>query len=116
MDERSMMSQVSWRNSLIPSTIFNEGSDPIECTNHSTDAKVVCKAKGRAITFLNPKRRPVTRYLIDDCARLRTSLSQSNTKLCDFLVVDSRCDEHYVELKGKHVEHALRQLEATIPQ
>jgi len=89
---------------------------PIECTSQSSGAKIVCNAKGRMITFLNPKRRRVVRYLIDDCAELRASLENSACKLCDFLVVDWRREEHYVELKGRNVEHALKQLKATIPQ
>jgi hypothetical protein len=89
---------------------------PRECTVSQSGKEIVCAEKGRKITFLNPNQRTVGKHTIDGCQRLRTFLSDANCKLCDFLVVDWRCEEHYVELKGKNVEHALRQLQSTIIQ
>jgi hypothetical protein len=46
---------------------------------------------------------------IDDCVPIQGPA-------CDYLVVASDGREHFVELKGKNVEHAIKQLESTIPQ
>ena len=88
---------------------------PQECRGESGRV-IVCAEKGRKMTFLNPNQRDVRRYSIDGCRELRAILADANCKLCDFLVVDWRSEEHYVELKGKNVEHALLQLESTILQ
>ena len=78
--------------------------------------EIVCAEKGRRITFLNPNQKVVWKHTIDGCQQLRASLPDANCRLCDFLVVDWRSKEHYVELKGKNVEHALHQLRSTISQ
>ena len=90
-------------------------SIPPECAQRNTGAEIVCAEKGRKIRFFNPDKREVIRYVIDGCAKLRVLLG-SSCKLCDYLVVDWRYEEHYVELKGANVEHALCQLESTIPR
>jgi hypothetical protein len=89
---------------------------PKKCTSGSNNAKIVCSEKGRKITFLNPDRKPISKHIIDNCAELRAILEDARCKLCDFLVVDWRKEEHFVEIKGKNVEHALKQLASTIPQ
>jgi hypothetical protein len=89
---------------------------PKECTKNHRGKEIVCAEKGRKMIFLNPNQRVVGKHIIDGCQRLRAFLSDANCKLCDFLVVDWRSEEHYVELKGSNVEHALRQLESTILQ
>lgn len=89
---------------------------PQECTQRNTGAEIVCAERGRKISFLNPNKREVFRHVIDRCEKLRASLGHPACKLCDYLVVDCRSEEHYVELKGANVEHALSQLESTIPQ
>jgi hypothetical protein len=89
---------------------------PRECTVTQSSPEIVCAEKGRKIIFLNPSKKVVRKHTIDGCQRLRAFLSDSNCKLCDFLVVDWRSEEHYVELKGKNVEHALLQLQSTISQ
>ena len=44
-------------------------------------------------------------------------LEDPRCKLCDYVVVvESRREQHYVELKGKHVQDALEQLASTIRQ
>ncbi len=78
--------------------------------------RIVCEENGRRIIFHNPGRHTVIRYLIDNCKKLRETLQDGSCKLCDYLVIDWRDVEHYVEIKGKDVTHALRQLESTIPQ
>lgn len=89
---------------------------PRECTAPPSGREIVCAEKGRRITFLNPNQRVVRKHTIDGCQQLRAFLADVNCKLCDFLVVDWRSEEHYVELKGKNVEHALDQLKSTILQ
>lgn len=89
---------------------------PEECTNANSGPQIVCQAKGRKMIFSNPNRRAIIRYLIDDCETLRAALNNAACKLCDYIVIDWRKQEHFVELKGCNVEHALKQLESTIPQ
>ena len=84
-----------------------------ECTVSGKHPLIVCAEKGRKIVFHNPNRRIVTRHTVDNCKAFRDSL-EKQCKLCDFLVIDWRNDEHYVELKGSNVEHALEQLISTI--
>jgi hypothetical protein len=91
-------------------------SIPDQCADHRKVERIVCAEQGRKITFLNPKKRPVVKYSIDSCAPLRRHLADGTCKLCDFVVIDWRKDEHYVELKGRNVGHALKQLESTILQ
>ena len=87
---------------------------PPECTQNVNHAEIVCSEKGRKIKFLNPNKRVVSRFTIDACDDLRALIDSSNCKLCDFLVIDWRNEGHLIELKGKKVEHALKQLESTI--
>ena len=90
-----------------------KGRIPPECEEQARGEKVVCAERGRKITFLKPATRTVVKWRIDGCAALRRSLGR-NLKLCDYLVVDWRSEEHYVELKGRNVEHALEQLGSTV--
>ena len=87
---------------------------PKECAQEIDGEFIVCSQKGKKICFYNPNKKLVTRFVIDDCEGLRAILGNQTCKLCDFLVVDWRAEEHYVELKGCNVEHALKQLESTL--
>ena len=91
---------------------------PRECTEPISAPRIVCKEKGRTMTFLNGARRAVLRHKVDSCAELRHLLEDSHpgsqVRLCDYLVVEQNSTEHYVELKGKDVEHAVKQIESTI--
>jgi len=90
---------------------------PAECAMPSRDKEIVCQENRCKITFVNKTRRKVIKYGIDGCPRLRALLQDPQCKLCDFLlVVESRGEEHYIELKGKNVKQALNQLESTIRQ
>lgn len=88
---------------------------PEECTQRNNGAEIVCAERGRKIRFLNPNKREVMRYLIDDCTLLRASLGSPACKLCDYIVLAWRSEEHYIELKGANVERAFGQLASTIP-
>jgi hypothetical protein len=90
---------------------------PDECAEPSRNEKIVCAENRCKITFINRARRKVVKYRIDGCRLLRDLLENPGCKLCDYLVaVESRGEEHYVELKGKHVQDALDQLASTIRQ
>jgi hypothetical protein len=89
---------------------------PQACVTAGNHAAITCAEKGRKITFLNPAKRLLTKYVIDGCRPLRGLLADPMCQLCDYLVVDWRSREHYVELKGSRVEHALNQLSSTISQ
>jgi hypothetical protein len=91
-------------------------SIPDQCATRGAMKRIVCAEEGRKITFINPKNRAVVKYSIDSCAPLRRHLADRTCKLCDFIIVDWREEEHYIELKGKNVGHALKQLESTIRQ
>src|SRR5207237_10899918 len=62
--------------------------------------------------LLNPERRKVDRIEVDGCA-ITTGLR------CDWLVcaiTGGPHEEIFVELKGVDIEHAIKQIEATIPK
>ena len=77
---------------------------------------IVCEENGKKLTFCNPGNLPVTKHVVDQCKDLRRLLKNKSCKLCDYIVVDWRNEEHYVELKGRNVEHALKQLESTLEE
>jgi hypothetical protein len=90
---------------------------PAECGEPSRYQRIVCKEKRCKITFINRAGLEVVKYAIDICPRLRPLLENPRSKLCDFLVVvQSRGEQHYVELKGKNIEHALAQIESTVQE
>jgi hypothetical protein len=89
---------------------------PGKCSVSHKGQLIVCAQKGRKIAFLNPGKRQVFRHEIDECEELRPLLKNPDCKLCDYLVCTWKNEQHFVELKGSNVEHALKQLESTIEQ
>ena len=81
---------------------------PTNCKKVENGPTIVCKEKGRKMVFINSARKQVEKIRVDGCV-LRQVLA------CDFLVIEYSGSEHFIELKGKNVAHALKQLEATIP-
>jgi len=83
-----------------------------ECEERLSFRKIVRKEKSRRFVILNPKCVPVRVVHIDGCvirdpAKLR----------CDYLFIPTRSPaEIYVEFKGDDVGHAIKQIEATIPE
>ena len=83
------------------------------CEEILTDVCITCKEKKRKlpkVVFQNPARRQVSRITVDGCAITKGPR-------CDYMVVargDTEIEEIYVELKGSDIDHAIRQLEATI--
>lgn len=80
---------------------------------------IVFTEKGRTIRFSNPNH--FTCYKVDVDGGV---IADNDRAKCDKLLIvveegkqdiDDRDQEHYVELKGRNVAHALEQIEATIP-
>ena len=69
---------------------------------------LVCEERGRKMVFHNPNRCALDQIRVDGCV-----IKQETA--CDYLVL-SEDRHHFVELKGRHVMDAYRQLEATIPR
>lgn len=62
------------------------------------------------ITFLNPERLSIRKVEVDGCA-ITEGLR------CDYLLIEPTTNhEHYIELKGSDVPHALKQIIQTILQ
>jgi len=59
--------------------------------------------------FCKPPTRSARKIRIDGCVI-------KNALACDYLIIDWRERKHFVELKGKDVDYAYEQLEATIPK
>ncbi len=67
---------------------------------------ITCKENKRKITFLNPNKKSISKILVDGCQII-------DGLRCDYLITyDTR--QEFVELKGKNLEHAFKQLERTI--
>ena len=62
-----------------------------------------------AITFINEKRLAIRKVEVDGCVI-------TNGLRCDYLLIGNDDHEHYVELKGSKIKHALKQITATIDQ
>ena len=79
-----------------------------ECIESTTARIITCTGKRCSIRFLNRSRRNILKILVDDCA-IKDGLR------CDYLVKsDNNRIEHFVELKGSDVNHAIRQIVSTI--
>ena len=77
-----------------------------EKINHS---KISCEDKGRTFYFLNLLKKNVSRIKIDGCVPI-PGLG------CDYLIITWTERQHFVELKGTDVRHAVRQLVSTIKE
>jgi len=83
---------------------------PEECfeAKGHTGVSLVCEERGRKMVFEKPKGRVADKIRVDRCV-------VRNKTACDYLVRDWLGRQHFVELKGKHDEEALKQIEAKIP-
>lgn len=63
---------------------------------------------GRTVVFLNPERKPARRIRMDKC------LAPANSKSADYVLSLQAVVDVIVELKGKNVDHAVSQIEATL--
>ena len=79
-----------------------------QCEIITTNQLISLKENRSKIIFENPNRLEVCIVKVDGCA------TESGPR-CDYaLTVDAMKEEFYIELKGRDVEHALDQIEATI--
>lgn len=79
------------------------------CESRTSDPLIVFKENRNRIVFRNANRRSVRRVVIDDCV-ITEGLR------CDYLLISSNDVEHYIELKGCSVRHAVAQIAETIKQ
>lgn len=80
-----------------------------DCTRDRYDPRISLKEKRSGMTFLNPTKEKVEENIVDDCLIKKG-------KRCDYLVRDKDDYEYFVELKSKEIEHACKQLEASMRQ
>lgn len=82
-----------------------------ECTEITRQKLIVLKEKKRKshLIVANPRQLEVMRVEVDDCQIDDDSLR------CDYFF-QAKETEHYVELKGENVPHAMKQLRSTIKQ
>lgn len=78
-----------------------------DCVQTVNDKKIVLKQKRSKITFNNPNNKNVKKIEIDNCVI-------TEGERCDYLIITDDNIEHYIELKGCDVEHALSQITTTI--
>lgn len=78
----------------------------------TTNRRIVFAAQGKRIEFVNARERTVRQIELD-----RETLPSDFGPRCDGVLVGDESmarHEHYVELKGSNVRHALEQLENTL--
>jgi hypothetical protein len=77
-----------------------------ECTETVTHKKIVFEEKRSKLTVENPEQVEVIKVKVDDC-------EIKNGRRCDFLFLANEL-EHFVELKGQDIHHAINQITTTI--
>jgi hypothetical protein len=80
--------------------------DPEECSRTGRWPKIKVEQRGRKAVFLNPEKKSFTKTVVDGCL-IKEELA------ADFLVSDATVGDLIVELKGRDVKHAVRQVAAT---
>lgn len=78
-----------------------------KCQTMCTHRRIVLQENRSKITFFNPSRSDVRQIRVDGCMI-------TDGCACDWLLISQDGHEHYVELKGCDVKHALEQLEQSI--
>lgn len=79
------------------------------CESSVNHLKIVVKENRSSFVVINPQRKNIRRIQVDGCLNI-------NGPRCDFLIIDPSNLEHFVELKGSDINHAIIQLESTIKQ
>lgn len=69
--------------------------------------RICVHEKRSGVTFINGGRNAVRKITVDGCAI-------TDGIRCDFLLIDHFGKEHFVELKGCDIKHALKQLAESI--
>lgn len=80
-----------------------------ECEEVTRNRLIVLRENRSEIRFTNQGQQKVRIVTVDGC-EITDGLK------CDFLVISICGKEHFVELKGNNVHHAIEQLKATIPR
>ena len=80
-----------------------------ECVVETTDSKIKFEEKKKVVIFNNPQRKTCLKVQVDGCV-----IKSTQETKCDNLLVEDNGNEHFVELKGTDVAHALKQLDGTI--
>jgi len=77
-----------------------------ECTQKTNDRIIVFKENRSKLSLLNKNKISTTKVIVDGC-EITSGLR------CDFLLLTQEI-EYFIELKGHNIEHAIKQLVATI--
>ncbi|MDQ3798810.1 MAG: hypothetical protein M3384_05115 [Acidobacteriota bacterium] len=80
-----------------------------ECTETKKDSNILLTENRMKMTFRNPNRKVIKVITVDNCA-ITVGMR------CDYLVVNEKNDEFFVELKGTDIRHACEQLAASIKE
>lgn len=84
-------------------------SIPCRCISIKNDKIISLKENKSCFRFFNPERKEVKCILVDGCAI-------TDGIRCDHLLIDANDSEHFIELKGRDITHAVEQLESSIRQ
>ncbi|MDS3861486.1 hypothetical protein RIF25_11780 [Thermosynechococcaceae cyanobacterium BACA0444] len=79
------------------------------CEQWLSDKIIPIQENKSKINFLNPEQRQVYKLKIDGCA-----INDNLTPRCDYGLVPCTHVEIYIELKGRDVSGAIKQIESTI--
>lgn len=77
------------------------------CSIIVKDKRIVLSENKSKITFLNLNQRDIERVQVDGCV-LKEGIK------CDYMLIEDTEMEHYIELKGSDIDHAIAQLITTI--
>jgi hypothetical protein len=80
-----------------------------ECENCKADPRIVLQENKSKITFFNADRNEIRIIKIDGCV-----IKDNKTLRCDYGIIPCGEAEIYVELKGKGIEHGIKQIASTI--
>jgi hypothetical protein len=78
------------------------------CIEELDGTRVTVKANGRAATFLNPDKDKIKKVDVDCWLESLPGLRS------DFLLVNAKTVDVIIELKGKDIDHAIKQILATL--
>lgn len=78
------------------------------CICSTKDSQIKFEENKRKIIFLNPSNHRYKKVKVDGCA------IKTGQKCDDLLISQDEHEEHFVELKGVDIMHAIDQLEQTI--
>lgn len=94
--------------SRIAGLAYMKTTYPRCCKTHAGE-KITLQEKQSRIVFSNPQKEKNIIFTIDGCA-----VADSVTRRCDYLLYDSNETEHFIELKGRDIKHAVTQLKTSV--